>query len=218
MTQFWQGFGPAMPIVEFHDVRAEPGCAEDYLRLVSGPLATSYVRNGGAMLGQFRVDLHADRLFVLRGFSDMQGRRKALEGYHASPDWHRHRAELAALERDNEVLLTRSLAASSGTQALRVGTGYTAMISELRFPEQIGNYHLWLRLLLRKAGLDPVAAFATLESVNDVPAVPVLRHRTHHVALMPQGGRVPPLPPELRNMLRAGPEILSLSPVPALVW
>ena len=40
--------------------------------------------------------------------------------------------------------------------------------------EQIGNYHLWLRLLLRKAGMDPVAAFATLEAVNDVPAVPVV--------------------------------------------
>ena len=72
MTQFWQGFGPAMPIVEFHDVRAEAGRSEDYLRLVSGPLATSYVRNGGAMLGQFRVDLHSDRLYWRAGADEAE--------------------------------------------------------------------------------------------------------------------------------------------------
>ena len=67
---------------------------------------------------------------------------------------------------------------------MRPGEPLTALISELRFPEQIGNYHLWLRLLLRKAGIDPLAAFATLEAVNDVPAVPVVRNRSQHIALM----------------------------------
>ncbi|NKF15191.1 hypothetical protein, partial [Rhizobium phaseoli] len=85
-----------------------------------------------------------------------------------------------------------------------------AMISEVKFQEQVGNYHLWLRLLLRKAGTDPIAAFATLEAVNDVPAVPVVRHRSHHVALMRFGGRVPELPADLRGMLRYAPEVLTL--------
>ena len=66
--------------------------------------------------------------------------------------------------------------------------------------------------------LDPLAAFATLESVNDVPAVPVVRNKTHHIALVPQSGNVPQLPPELRDMLRYPPEVLSLSPAPSLVW
>jgi len=73
-------------------------------------------------------------------------------------------------------------------------------------------------LLLRKAGLDPLAAFATLEAANDVPAVPVLRNRTHHIALLPAGGKVPDLPPELRNALRFSPEILELEPALSLVW
>lgn len=127
-------------------------------------------------------------------------------------------AEVATLVRDSSVILSRSLAASSATRPLRAGDGYTALVSELRFAEQIGNYHLWLRLMLRKAELDPLAAFATLESVNDVPAVPVIRNRTHHIAILPQGGGVPPLPAELRDMLRYPPEILGLSPAPALVW
>jgi hypothetical protein len=73
--------------------------------------------------------------------------------------------------------------------------------------------------LLRKAGLDPIATFATLEAVNDVPAVAVLRDRSQHIALMrPNGGAVPDLPRELRGMLRFPPEVLRLQPAPALVW
>lgn len=218
MNEIWQGLRETHPIVEFHDIRTEPGAADRYLELVEGPVGDSYVRNGGAMLGQFRVDLHENRLIVLRGFPDMIARRQALGRFHASPAWTRHRAELAGLERESNVLLTRAVAPSSGTRPLRYGEGVTLMISELRFSEQVGNYHLWLRLMLRKAGLDPIAAFATLESVNDVPAVPVVKNRTHHIALLPQGGRVPPMPTALRDMLRFSPEILSLQPAAALVW
>ena len=77
---------------------------------------------------------------------------------------------------------------------------------------------LWLRLLLRKAGMDPVAAFATLEAVNDVPAVPVVKNRSQHIALMRSSGPPPELPPELRGMVRYAPEILMLEPALSLVW
>ena len=218
MNEIWQGLRGNHPIVEFHDIRTEAGRAERYLELAEGPVGDAFSRNGGAMLGQFRVDLHENRMILLRGFADTIDRRQALGRFHASPAWSRHRAELAGLEREANVLLTRAVAPSSGTRPLRYGEGVTLVISELRFAEQVGNYHLWLRLMLRKAGLDPIAAFATLESVNDVPAVPVVKNRTHHVALLQQGARVPPLPIALRDMLRFSPEILSLQPAAALVW
>ena len=218
MNELWQGLREQSPIVEFHDIRAESGSADRYLELAEGPLGDSFARSGGAMLGQFRVDLHKDRVIVLRGYPDMISRRQTLGRFHESLAWTRHRAEMASLERSAGVILTRAVAPSSGTRPLRYGEGYTLMISELRFPEQIGNYHLWLRLLLRKSGLDPAAAFATLESVNDVPAVPVVKNRTHHIALLQQGARVPQLPRELRDMLRYPPEILCLQPAAALVW
>jgi hypothetical protein len=218
MNYQWLGQTEALPIVEFHDIRAENGKADTYLSLIEGPLAAPFVGAGGALMGQFRVDGHPDRLVLLRGYAGVADRRRTLAGFHAGADWQRHRAEATGLVRDHSVILARSLAASSGTRSLRSGDGCTAIVSELRFAEQIGNYHLWLRLLLRKAGLDPLAAYATLESVNDVPVVPVVKNRTHHVALLPQGGGVPQLPAELRNMLRYRPEILSLSPAPALVW
>jgi hypothetical protein len=169
-------------------------------------------------MGGYRVENHPDRVVLLRGFPSMPARRQTRETYLRSPAWQRHRAELVEMERDHSVILARSLAVGTSTRPPRIGEGRTAIVSELRFAEQLGNYHLWLRLLLRKAGLDPVAAYATLESVNDVPAVPVVRNRTHHIALLPQSGGVPLLPPELRDMLRYSPEILRLAPAPALVW
>lgn len=218
MNTQWLGLTEMLPIVEFHDVRTENGSSGRYLDLVEGALAAPFVAAGGTMMGQYRVENHPDRVVLLRGFESMSARRRAGEVYLQSPQWQANRAQVTELVRDNAVILSRSLSVSSGTRPLRVGEGCTAVISELRFPEQLGNYHLWLRLLLRKAGLDPVAAYATLESVNDVPAVPVIRNRTHHIALLPLGGRVPVLPPELRGMLRFSPEILWLSPAPALVW
>jgi hypothetical protein len=66
--------------------------------------------------------------------------------------------------------------------------------------------------------MDPFASFATLEHVNDVPAVPVVRNRSQHIALMRADGPIPQLPPELRGMVRFPPEMLSLEPALSLVW
>jgi hypothetical protein len=218
MNYQWLGLSETLPIVEFHDVRAENGNGGRYLSLVEGRLAAPFVGAGGAMLGQYRVENHPDRVVLLRGYPSMPARRRANEAYLRSEEWRANRATVSGLLRESSVILTRSLTVSSATRPVRLGEGYTAVVSELRFPEQLGNYHLWQRLLLRKAGLDPVAAYATLESVNDVPAVPVVRNRTHHIALLPQDGGVPAMPPELRDMLRFSPEILRLSPAPTLVW
>lgn len=218
MNYQWSGLSETLPIVELHDVRAEKGKGDRYLSLIEGALAAPFAGAGGALMGQYRVENHPDRVVLLRGYPSMPARRRANESYLRSAEWQANRSGVSGLLRESAVILARSLTVSSSTRPLRVGEGCTAIISELRFAEHLGNYHLWQRLLLRKAGLDPVAAYATLESVNDVPAVPVIRNRTHHIALLPQGGEVPALPPELRDMLRYAPEILRLSPAPALVW
>jgi hypothetical protein len=207
----WLSASGPYPIVEFHDVRTEKFKSDRYLSLTAS-------QPGGADLGQFQVSGHPDRLIALRGFAGIEARRRTLTALHTSTDWAGRRKELADITRSTEVMLMRAIAPASGTRPMRPGESYQLLISELRFPEQIGTYHLWLRLLLRKAGLDPLAAFATLESANDVPAVPVVRNRTQHLALMRAGGRVPDLPPELRGMLRFPAETLELEPAMALVW
>jgi hypothetical protein len=207
----WLSASGPYPIVEFHDVRTEKFKADRYLSLTASQL-------GGADLGQFQVSGHPDRLIELRGFAGIEARRRTLTAVHSGADWSSRRKEMADIVRSNEVVLTRAITPAAGTRPMRPGESYQVLISELRFAEQIGNYHLWLRLFLRKAGLDPIAAFATLESANDVPAVPVVRNRTQHIAIMRQDGRVPDLPPELRGMLRFPAELLALEPAMALVW
>jgi hypothetical protein len=214
----WLNQSAACPVVEFHDIRTEKFRSDKYLSLVEERLTAPMVASGALSLGQFRVENHPDRLLLLRGFASMPARRKALTAFHAGEDWAAHRRESTDLVRDEKVVLTRTIVPAEGIRPSRPGEQLVAMISEVRFPEQIGNYHLWLRLLLRKAGLDPVAAFATLEAINDVPAVPVVKNRSQHIALMRSNGKPPELPPELRGMLRYPPEILGLEPALSLVW
>lgn len=85
-------------------------------------------------------------------------------------------------------------------------------MSELRFAEMVGNYHLWLRLFLRKAGATPIASFATLPAENNFPRLPVWQNRTVHVALLRNTAALPALPPDLRAWLRAEPEVIRLDP------
>jgi hypothetical protein len=214
----WLNQSAACPVVEFHDIRTEKFRSDKYLSLVEERLTAPMVAAGALSLGQFRVENHPDRLLLLRGFASMPARRKALTAFHAGEDWAAHRRESTDLVRDEKVVLTRTIVPAEGIRPSRPGEQLVAMVSEVRFPEQIGNYHLWLRLLLRKAGLDPVAAFATLEAINDVPAVPVVKNRSQHIALMRSNGKPPELPPELRGMLRYPPEILGLEPALSLVW
>lgn len=214
----WLNQSAACPVVEFHDIRTEKFKSDKYLALVEDRLMAPLAAAGAVSLGQFRVENHPDWLFVMRGFASMPARRKALTAFHASDDWVAHRRESADLVRNTQVMLTRTIAPAEGVRPNKPGESLVAVISEVRFAEQIGNYHLWLRLLLRKAGMDPVAAFATLEAVNDVPAVPVVKNRSQHIALMRCSGPPPELPPELRGMLRYAPEILTLEPALALVW
>lgn len=218
MNVQWIGAAAPCPIVEFHDIRTEKFKSDKYLSLVEDRLSPSLAAAGGIEMGHFRVSGHPERLVLVRGFANMPARRKTLVEFHGGGDWAAARAEATTLVRKEEVSLTRSIVPADGIRSIRPGQPLVALISEVRFAEQIGNYHLWLRLLLRKAGMDPVAAFATLEAVNDVPAVPIVRNRSQHIALMRADGQLPKLPPELRAMLRFPPEELVLEPALSLVW
>jgi hypothetical protein len=150
----------------------------------------------------------------------MRARQAALEAFYGGPVWAAHReAADACMADSDDVHLLRAVAPSTGLPAARAmapaeGRRYLAMLSELRFPEGIGNYHNWLRLFLRKEGMDPLASFATLLATNNFPRLPVHQDRSMHLALMPFSGRLPELPRELRAALRRPPELMVLKPTP----
>jgi hypothetical protein len=208
MSMHWTVAETASPIVEFADVRVEPG-----RRLDAEALA--FAANP-ATLGVFRVRGSDNRLIRISGYASPAQRRVQLEAWYRGSQWSSLRERWTGLVRDEQVYLMRAVSPAAGIspETAFIGSVNLALfVSELRFPEQVGTYHLLTRLLLRKAGMDPLAAFATLEMENDVPAVPVRRYRHEHIALVPDSGARPDLPPEVRGMHRTMPEWLALEPV-----
>jgi hypothetical protein len=217
MTYQWLNGETETPIVELRRYTLHPGQRETLIDLFEREFVAPQEALGARVLGTFRVENAPDSFVWLRGFADMERRRQALEGFYGGPAWARHRdAANATMVDSDDVHLVRAITPQGGlklTDLMRYpGHAYTLLVSELRFPELVGNYHLWLRLFLRKAGADPIASFATLPAENNFPRLPVWQNRTVHVALLRGAATVPELPRELRDALRGDPEIIRLTP------
>jgi hypothetical protein len=219
MSYHWTepGHRTLHPIVEFRRYTLHPGRRDRLIALFEEQLVAPQEAAGAGILGSFTVADAPDSFVWLRGFAHMRARQAALEAFYGGPVWAAHRdAANACIADSDDVHLLRAVAPSTGLPAARAmapaeGRRYLAMLSELRFPEGIGNYHNWLRLFLRKEGMDPLASFATLLATNNFPRLPVHQDRSIHLALMPFSGRLPELPRELRAALR---RLMVLNPTP----
>lgn len=217
MTYQWLNGETGTPIVELRRYTLHPGQRDTLIDLFEREFVTPQEAVGARVLGTFRDAANPDSFVWLRGFEDMEKRRHALQSFYGGPVWARHRdAANATMIDSDDVHLLRAISPQGGlklTDLMRYpGHAYSLLLSELRFPEAVGNYHLWLRLFLRKAGADPIASFATLPAENNFPRLPVWQNRTVHVALLRSGAPVPPLPADLRRWLRAEPEAIRLAP------
>jgi hypothetical protein len=217
MTYQWIAQDTETPIIELRRYALQPGQRDSLISLFESKFIAPQEAVGARVLGTFIVDGAPDSFVWLRGFADMAARHAALTRFYGGPVWAAHRdvANATMIDRD-DVHLCRAITPQGGLRLGDVmrypGQRYTLLISELRFAELIGNYHLWLRLLLRKAGCDPIASFATLPAENTYPALPVWQNRTVHVALLRGDAPVPELPQELRDALRRPVETLVLTP------
>lgn len=217
MTYQWLNGETDTPIVELRRYRLHPGKREALIDLFEREFVAPQEAVGARVLGTFRDPDRSDSFVWLRGFTDMERRRAALEAFYDGPVWAKHReaANVTMIDSD-DVHLLRAINPQGGLKLSHLlrypGSGYTLLLSELRFAEMVGNYHLWLRLFLRKAGATPIACFATLPAENNFPRLPVWQNRTVHVALLRNTAALPALPPDLRAWLRAEPEVIRLDP------
>lgn len=217
MTYHWLNGDTDTPIVELRRYRLHPGRREALIDLFEREFVVPQEAVGARVLGTFREVGKSDSFVWLRGFADMERRKAALEAFYDGPVWAKHRdaANATMIDSDN-VHLLRAINPQGGlrlNELLRYpGSGYTLLVSELRFAEMLGNYHLWLRLFLRKEGASPIASFATLPAANNFPRLPVWQNRTVHVALLRNTGPLPALPPDLCASLRTEPEVIRLEP------
>src|SRR4051794_40955000 len=114
MNVQWIGAAALCPIVEFHDIRTEKFRSDKYLSLLEEQLTPSLLAARGFDLGHFRVENHPDRLLLLRGFTSMAERRRALTAFHGGADWARYRREATDLVRSTEIALTRAVRPAEG--------------------------------------------------------------------------------------------------------
>jgi len=222
MNYQWLETSVETPIVELRRYRLHPGRREDLIDLFEERLIEPQEAVGARILGTFRADADPDAFVWLRGFTHMGARKAALEAFYGGPTWRAHReAANATMIDSDDVHLMRAIAPEGGlpadTRLPRPGERaralrYTLLLSELRYPEWVGQYHLWLRLFLRKAGADPFASFATLPAENNFRALPVWRNRHVHLSVLKSAAPLPALPHELRTMLVNEPERIVVSP------
>lgn len=136
------------------------------------------------LLGQFRDLDDPDSFVWLRGFSDMESRKRGLEAFYGGPVWKQHSqaANATMLEVDN-VLLLRPLSlpeldfdgrpprsATGSRPGLVVVTIYDLTQSAADFPEFFARD---IEPALREAGIAVEASFVTEHSANTFPALPV---------------------------------------------
>jgi hypothetical protein len=218
----WIASDVKTPIVELRRYQLRPGRFDEFVELFETRFIEQQEAVGARVLGTFAIEGVPDTVLWLRAFRHMEGRQRALEGFYTSPTWLMHRDATNDTILDNDdVHLLRAIVPEAGItiQGRRPAPGerkpaqaFKLMVSELRFAEALGNYHLWLRLFLRKAGADPIASLGTLMAENNYPRLPVWQNRPVHVALLPGDAEMPELPLELRGMLKWAPEVLTLRP------
>jgi quinol monooxygenase YgiN len=171
--------------VELRRYALHPGARETLIALFDRELVETQEAVGMSVLGQFRDLDDPDSFVWLRGFSDMETRRRALEAFYGGPVWKAHgRAANATMVDSDNVLLLRRLSGLELDPDSRPAPGSTGSRPGLlavtiyplvgstssAFPELFARE---VEPSLREAGISVHATCATEHSPNTFPALPV---------------------------------------------
>lgn len=178
----------ASRVVELRQYTLQPGARDVLIELFDREFIESQEDLGMSVLGQFRDLDDEDRFVWLRGFADMDARRRGLSGFYGGPVWAAHRevANATMIDSDN-VLLLRPMSADihltrgdrpprSVRTAATPSTVVTADIYELPTradPEMLTFFTDRVDRVLAAAGSIAVALLETEPAPNDFPALPV---------------------------------------------
>jgi hypothetical protein len=104
------GFGDTRccAVVELRQYTLKPGQRDVLIDIFDRHFVESQESVGMTVIGQFRDRRRADRFVWLRGFPDMDIRRKALEAFYEGPTWAQHKTDANDTMLDsNDVLLLK---------------------------------------------------------------------------------------------------------------
>lgn len=180
-------------LVELRRYRLRPGARETLVDLFDREFVETQEAEGMRVIGQFR-DLDDPDCFVwLRGFADMETRRRGLNDFYTGPVWARHRdiANGTMVNSDNVLLLRasrpgRGFPRAEGTRpaenSSKPGPGLlVATTCHLAPGTDAGFASLFeegMRPVLEEAGAAVRASFVVERSPNSFPGLPVREGET----------------------------------------
>ena len=185
-SAFW-GNARYSPILELRQYATYPGKRDVLIALFEKFFIEKHEELGAELVGLFRELNHPDLYVWLRGFPDMETRRKMLEGFYSSQIWmaHREEANSTMVDSDN-VLLLREAWPGSGfhvgprnSDAMEITPKASIVTATVCYfdtrPTEyfISLFENVLTPVLTKAGGPPIATFVTEYSANNFPRLPV---------------------------------------------
>src|SRR5215510_3442028 len=91
-----------MQVIELRNYVLQPGRRDDFIRHFEEHFLFSQRDTGMHVLGQFAVADHPDRFLWIRGFADMEARRRGLDDFYGGPFWQARRTATNAMLVDHE--------------------------------------------------------------------------------------------------------------------
>jgi hypothetical protein len=171
------------PVVELRQYTLRPGQRDVLVELFDRALADPQDSAGMEVIGQFRDVDREDRFVWLRGFPDMERRRRALEAFYGGSVWKTHReAANATMVEVDDVLLLRPVVPTSGFASLpprprhgEVSPAGMLVTTICSLGGPADDADLERVLLPALAGRTPpaMATFVEEPSENTFPALPV---------------------------------------------
>ena len=230
------------PIVELRQYTLHPGKRDVLIDLFDHEFVESQEALGMKVIGQFRDLDNSNRFVWLRGFRDMPSRAQALKDFYGGATWkaHREAANATMIDSDNVLLLhpaTPTSGFSLGNRERRgPGSNETrndlivATIYYFDAPADaafVEFFERTVKSIVTGSGATVVAYFATEQSENTFPALPVRKGENvfvwfarfndaaayeRHIAALTQFPRWrDEILKELARRLKRAPEILKLS-------
>ena len=171
---------PALNVFELRQYTLKGGTRAAFTRLFAREFVTTQDAVGCHVRAVFRDLDDADRFVWIRGFTDMDARKAALESFYFGPVWKAHRTEANSMIVDSDnVLLLRPMAGTIGPRS--IGDGQVVRITIYRLhdvdPEAFAHFFATrMQPLIEAAGVQVVATLATEAAANTFPRLPVREH------------------------------------------
>jgi hypothetical protein len=150
-------------VVELRQYLLKQGRTDDLIDVFDRELVETQEACGMRVIGQFRDLDRPDRFVWLRGFADMEGRRRALTDFYGGPVWAEHgpAAVDTMIDSDDVLLLEPS----------------TLALPAARPDREITPSELTIRVYdgvpPDSASGDPICLLHTLRADNTYPALPI---------------------------------------------